>query len=76
MFFVIDKIEQSVHHTDKLQNHRTPDNAMVLGIYRNKIRTALYIVNIKKTMLNGEYWDNVENKNFKAFMDSGDENVL
>lgn len=60
MFIAIDKIEQSAHHTDKLQNPKAPGNAMVLGIYRNKIRTALYIVNTKKTY--GEYWDKVENK--------------
>ena len=60
MFFAIDKIEQNAHHTDLLQNPKTPGNAMVLGIYRNKIRTALYIVNTKKTY--GEYWDKVENK--------------
>lgn len=63
MFFAIDKIEQSAHHTDKLQNPKTPGNPMVLGIYRNKIRTALYIVNTKKTY--GEYWDKVENKKIR-----------
>ncbi|RZF60206.1 hypothetical protein [Sphingobacterium corticibacterium] len=60
MFIAIDKIEQSAHHTDKLQNPKALGNAMVLSIYRNKIRTALYIVNTKKTY--GEYWDKVENK--------------
>src|SRR5690606_2183057 len=60
MFFAIDKIEQSAHHTDMLQNPKNPGNTMVLGIYRNKIRTALYIVNTKKTY--GEYWDKVHNK--------------
>lgn len=60
MFFVINKIEQAVHRTDNLQNPKTPGNAMLLGIYRNKVRTALYTMYTKKTF--GEYWDEVENK--------------
>lgn len=60
MFIAIDKIEQSAHHTDKLQNPKNPGNAMVLGIYRNKVSTIIYTVHTKKTF--GEYWDKVENK--------------
>lgn len=60
MFFSIQKIEQAVHHTDQLQNPKYPGNPMVLGIYRNKLSTAVVLVNTKKTF--GEYWDTVENK--------------
>ncbi|WP_181151342.1 hypothetical protein [Sphingobacterium gobiense] len=60
MFFHIQKIEQSTHHTDNLQNPKTPGNPMVLGVYRNKARTIFYTIYTKKTF--GEYWDSVENK--------------
>ncbi|WP_133166277.1 hypothetical protein [Sphingobacterium haloxyli] len=60
MFFHIQKIEQSTHHTDNLQNPKNQGNPMVLGVYRNKARTILYTVYTKKTF--GEYWDSVENK--------------
>ncbi|HLT87902.1 MAG TPA: hypothetical protein VKZ57_09940 [Sphingobacterium sp.] len=60
MFFSISKIEQAVHHTDKLQNPKNPGNPMVLGIYRNNVKTVIYSIYTKKTF--GEYWDTEENK--------------
>ncbi|SFS71433.1 hypothetical protein [Sphingobacterium wenxiniae] len=60
MFLSIQKIEQTVHHIDSLQNPQNPHNAMVLGIYRNKVNSIVYSVYTKKTY--GEYWDTVDNK--------------
>src|SRR5690606_41523461 len=60
MFFSISKIEQAVHHTDKLQNPKNPGNPMVLGIYRNNVKTVIYSIYTKKTF--GEYWDTEVNK--------------
>lgn len=60
MWLAIDKMEQSVHHTDGLKNPQKAGNDMVLGIYRNHVRTVIYKAYTKKTF--GEYWDIAENK--------------
>ncbi|MFD2556603.1 hypothetical protein [Sphingobacterium tabacisoli] len=60
MFFVINKIEQASHKTDRLQNPKNPSNPMVLGIYRTESRTALFHVYSKKAY--GEFWDDTERK--------------
>lgn len=60
MFFVINKIEQTSHRTDGLQNPKNPGNPMVLSIYRTQSRTALFTVYSKKAF--GEFWDDVTQK--------------
>ncbi|MFC6098831.1 hypothetical protein [Olivibacter domesticus] len=60
MFFLINKIEQGAHHADGLQNPKTPNNPMVLGVYRTLMRTAICSVYSKKAY--GEFWDDVARK--------------
>ncbi|PJR04249.1 hypothetical protein [Avrilella dinanensis] len=60
MFFVINKIEQGVHRNEKLQNPKNPGNPMILGVYRQLTRTALFSVHSKKAY--GEFWDEVTQK--------------
>lgn len=60
MFYFIDKIEQGVHYAKHLKNPKNPGNEMVLGVYRNKIRTIFHTGYTKPTF--GEYWDRVNNK--------------
>ena len=60
MFFVIDKVEQSTHRSDSLQNPKKPTNPMVLAVYRQLTRTALFSAYSNKAF--GEYWDDIEQK--------------
>lgn len=60
MFFIIHKIEQAVHHTDKLQNPKNPGNPMVLGVYRQRTSTAVVIIYSKQAF--AEFWDDTEQK--------------
>jgi len=60
MFFVINKIEQGAHRNDQLQNPKNSGNPMVLGVYRQLTRTALFSVHSKKAF--GEFWDESTHK--------------
>lgn len=60
MFLRITKMELAAQAAEGLRNPRNPNNPMVLGIYRNEMRTIIYTVNVKKAA--GEFWDDVEGK--------------
>ncbi|WP_433903494.1 hypothetical protein [Sphingobacterium puteale] len=55
MFFVISRIELAAHRNDSLQNPKNSENQMILGIYRQFTRSALFSVYSKKAY--GEFWD-------------------
>ncbi|QQT25357.1 MULTISPECIES: hypothetical protein [Sphingobacterium] len=60
MFFVITKIEQGSYENDKLQNPKNLGNPMVLVVFRQLTRTAIFSVHSKKAF--GEFYDKVTQK--------------
>lgn len=60
MFFIINKIEQGVHPASGLQNPRNPGNPIVLVVYRQLTRTAIFSAHSKKAF--AEYWDDTVGK--------------
>ncbi|RAV28960.1 hypothetical protein [Sinomicrobium soli] len=60
MFFIINKIEQASHSTERLRNPKSPNSPMVLSVYRNKVRTIIYTLYTKKAA--GEFRDNTTGK--------------
>src|SRR5690606_8847633 len=60
MFFVISKIEQGTYQNDKLKNPKNSGNPMVLVVFRQLTRTALFLIHSKKAY--GEFWDETTQK--------------
>ncbi|MGJ1430794.1 hypothetical protein ACR79M_04375 [Sphingobacterium spiritivorum] len=60
MFFVITKIEQGSYENDKLQNPKNLGNPMVLVVFRQLTRTAIFSAHSKKAF--GEFYDKVTQK--------------
>ncbi len=60
MFFILDKIEQASYHSDRLRHPEGHNGAIVLYLFRNYMRTAIFKVYSKKAY--GEFWDQESNK--------------
>ena len=70
MFFSIRKIEQGTYYNDKLQNPKNSDNPMVLVVFRQLTRTALFSIHSKKAY--GEFWDKTAQKKIARRMWTSD----